>query len=122
VRFLVDANLSPRLAASLAEDGHDAVHVGDLGLSRATDTEILNAADSDDRVVVSADTDFGTLLAMTGRRRPSVLLVRLTSPRRSEQLAAVVRANLPDVAEALDAGSVVVLEDARVRVRALPMR
>jgi predicted nuclease of predicted toxin-antitoxin system len=52
VRFLVDANLSPRLAVSLTEAGHDAVHVADLGMSRATDLGILEVADRDDPVVV----------------------------------------------------------------------
>jgi predicted nuclease of predicted toxin-antitoxin system len=121
VRFVVDANLSPRLALSLAEAGHDAVHVADLGMSRAPDMEILEVADRDDRVVVSEDTDFGTRLAMGNRRRPSVLLLRLASPRRTEQLAAVSHLNLPVVVDALDAGSVVMFEDARVRVRSLPM-
>ncbi|HZV25811.1 MAG TPA: DUF5615 family PIN-like protein [Acidothermaceae bacterium] len=121
MRFLVDANLSLRLAVSLNEAGHDAVHVADLGMSRATDLEILEVADREDRVVVSADTDFGTLLAMGNRRRPSVLLLRLASPRRTEQLTAVLQLNLPAVVDALDAGSVVVVEDARIRIRSLPM-
>jgi hypothetical protein len=43
VRFLVDANLAPRLAVSLTCAGHDAVHVSDLGMNRST--EILDAAD-----------------------------------------------------------------------------
>jgi predicted nuclease of predicted toxin-antitoxin system len=110
------------LAISLTEAGHDAVHVTTLGMSRATDTEILEVAEQDNRVIISADTDFGTLLAMSGATRPSVLLIRLTSPRRVESLAALVHVNLPEVADALDAGAVVVLEDGRVRVRALPMR
>jgi predicted nuclease of predicted toxin-antitoxin system len=122
VRFLVDANLSPRLAVSLTDSGHDAVHVADLGLSRATDTAIVELAERDNRVIISADTDFGTLLAMSGATRPSVLLLRLTSPRRLESLAALVRANLPAVMDALEAGAVVVLEDGRVRVRTLPLR
>jgi predicted nuclease of predicted toxin-antitoxin system len=122
VRFLVDANLSPRLAASLVGAGHDAVHVSDVGMSRATDAAILEMADRQHRVVVSADTDFGTLLAVSNRRGPSVLLIRLTSPRRVEQVASVVHENLPAVADALEAGAVVVLEDARVRIRSLPMR
>ncbi len=91
-------------------------------MSRATDTEILDMADGQDRVVVSADTDFGTLLAVSNRRGPSVLLVRFTSPRRVEQVASVVHVNLPAVAESLEAGAVVVLEDDRVRIRSLPMR
>ncbi len=121
MNFLVDANLSPRLATALAEAGHDAVHVADIGLSRATDRQILDVADRQGRVIVSADTDFGTVLAMTHRTRPSVLLLRLTSPRRAEPLAALILANLPAVAEALIGGAVVVIEDARLRVRVLPL-
>jgi predicted nuclease of predicted toxin-antitoxin system len=121
VRFIVDANLLPRLAMSLNEAGHDAVHVADLGLSRATDLEILEVADRDERVVVSADTDFGTLLAMGHRRRPSVLLLRFASPRRAEQVASVLHLNLPAIADAIDVGSVVVVEDGRIRIRSLPM-
>jgi predicted nuclease of predicted toxin-antitoxin system len=122
VRFLVDANLSPRLAAALIAAGHDAVHVRELGMSSATDTAIIEAAEHDRRIVLSADTDFGTILALTGRTSPSVLLLRLTSPRRTELIAALLDANLPDVAEPLAAGAVVVVEDDRVRVRSLPLR
>jgi len=122
VRILVDANLSPRLAALLVTTGHDAVHVSDLDLSSASDHTILEAADHENRVVLSADTDFGTLLAVTGRTRPSVVLVRLTSPRRTEAIAALLDANLPALADALTSGAVVVVEDDRVRVRDLPLR
>jgi hypothetical protein len=45
VRLLVDANLSPRVAQTLRDNGHDAVHVIDVGLATATDTEIAARAD-----------------------------------------------------------------------------
>jgi Domain of unknown function (DUF5615) len=48
---LVDANLPRRLAVSLTEAWHDAVHVADLGMSRTTDVEILEVADRDERVL-----------------------------------------------------------------------
>lgn len=50
------------VARSLKESGHDAVHVGDLGLLGAVDTEVMLAAAESDRVLISADTDFGELL------------------------------------------------------------
>jgi predicted nuclease of predicted toxin-antitoxin system len=62
VRFLVDANLSPRVAELLNAAGHDAIAVREVGLRDAPDNEILDHARADDRVVISHDTDFGSLL------------------------------------------------------------
>lgn len=63
MRFLVDQCLSPDFAVVLAEAGHDVVHIRDLGMQRAGDPDVLGLARRDDRVLVSADTDFGTLMA-----------------------------------------------------------
>ena len=57
MRFLVDQNLSPLVAAHLRGAGHDAVHTGDRELASAADDEILDVAAAEVRVVVSADTD-----------------------------------------------------------------
>jgi predicted nuclease of predicted toxin-antitoxin system len=56
---LVDANLSPRVAARLNGVGFEAVHVADVGLLTAADDVILTYADANGLVIVSADTDFG---------------------------------------------------------------
>jgi predicted nuclease of predicted toxin-antitoxin system len=66
LRFLVDANLSPRVAARLRSSGHDVAHVGDEGLLTADDQTILAHASSMGRTIVSADADFATLLAVAG--------------------------------------------------------
>lgn len=59
MRLLLDNNLPRRLADYF----RDAEHVGDHGLRAASDEEVLQFATLQDRVLVSADTDFGTLLA-----------------------------------------------------------
>jgi predicted nuclease of predicted toxin-antitoxin system len=121
VKFLIDENLSTRLVERLASDGHDVVHVRDVGLKAADDQVVLEHARDEDRVLVSADTDFGALLAASRASRPSVILLRLSTGRRVEQVAALIARTVDDLHEDLDEGSVIVLEQDRIRVRRLPL-
>ena len=121
MKFLVDQNLSPRLAQLLVDAGHDAVHVRNLGLATAPDTEILAQAIAEARVVVSGDTDFGALLAAEHRREPSVILSRRERPRRADAQAALLLDCLYRVDDALLSGAIIVIEESRIRVRSLPV-
>lgn len=121
MKFLIDNNLSPLLAELLKAAGHDAVHLRELGMQAATDEAVLAHARSESRVLISADTDFGGLLARSGAPSPSVLLIRRLAGRRALDQSAIIQANLEQVAEDLETGAIVVLSDEWVRIRPLPM-
>lgn len=121
MRFLIDNALSPVLATLLTEANHDAIHVRSIDLQHAQDLEIFERAIAEDRIVVSADTDFGTLLATRTARKPSLIQFRGPGSRKPEALAHVLLLNLSQLADALESGSIVTFEPSRVRVRTLPI-
>ena len=90
-------------------------------MQAASDEEIFDRAHAEDRVVVSADTDFGTLLAARKDTSPSVILFRHGSQHRPSDQAELLKANLPQLVSPLEDGSIVVIEPGRVRIRALPL-
>jgi predicted nuclease of predicted toxin-antitoxin system len=119
VRFLVDANLSPRVAEWLRDSGYGALHVVDLGLAAARDREIFEHAAGEGWTVLTSALDFGDILARAGGSG-SVVIMRLRSTitaRTTTRLDSV----LPQVVPVLEKRAVVIVEEARVRVRRLPL-
>ena len=121
MRFLIDNALSPILATVLEQAGHNALHVRTIALHRSDDVVIFDRAAAEDRIVVSADTDFGTLLATRSAQKPSVIQFRGQGSRRPEALALAILSNLPQLVDSLQSGSIVTFDPSRIRVRALPI-
>jgi len=89
-------------------------------MQRASDAEIFERALQENRIIITADTDFGFLLAEWQREKPSVVLLRRIPPHPENQLK-VLRYTIETYTTELTEGSVVVVEPGRVRIRKLPL-
>ena len=112
MKFLADMGVARTTVLALRALGHDVEHLLDAGLERAR---------ADHRAVVTFDLDFGDLLAAGGQSLPSVVMVRLTDQRPASATPKLVAAIRRFQAE-LEAGALVVVEDARCRLRRLPLK
>lgn len=120
MKLLIDNALSPSIAEGLRRAGHDAAHVRDFGLQAAPDLEIFSKAENEDRALISTGTDFGSLLALREKTKPSVILLRRGPKKPSDQLKLLL-ANLPALEKYVLEGSIVVIDEKRVRIRRLPI-
>jgi predicted nuclease of predicted toxin-antitoxin system len=121
MKFLIDNAPSPRVADGLQAAGHDAIDARDLGLAAATDEELFELAAGESRIIVSADTDFGTLLALRQESKPSFILFRRGTERRPEKQLALLLTNVETIRQSLESGSVIFFEQNRIRIRSLPI-
>lgn len=119
MKFLIDNAVSPDVAARLRASGHDAIHVRERGFGTATDTQVMALAVAEEQVLVSADTDFGSLLLLQNATAPSIIMFRHGAPRRAVDQAALLLANLETIRDDLTRGAVVVFRRDRIRVRRL---
>jgi predicted nuclease of predicted toxin-antitoxin system len=96
------------------------VHVGDLGLSTATDAGILERARTDGRACVTLDADFHAILAVSGASGPSTIRVRIEGLD-ADSLATLLRTIWPQIEADVQRGALVSVDASSVRVRVLPI-
>jgi predicted nuclease of predicted toxin-antitoxin system len=75
LRFLIDAQLPPRLAQMLRRAGHEAEHVFDLGMVAKPDIEIWRYAERTAAVIITKDADFAAMHIHAGSG-PAVVWVK----------------------------------------------
>jgi predicted nuclease of predicted toxin-antitoxin system len=118
--LLIDMNLSPDWVNELSALGWSCVHWSSVGDPKAADREIMDWALANNHVVFTHDLDFGTLLALTHALGPSVIQVRAKNVLPDQMLSVVVAA-LTQFESELAAGALLVVDQAKSRVRILPI-
>ncbi|HUU11013.1 MAG TPA: DUF5615 family PIN-like protein [Phycisphaerae bacterium] len=120
MKILVDMNLSPQWCRRLAARGHECMHWSEVGEPTATDATVMDWAARNDHVVLTHDLDFGAILASTRAAAPSVIQVRT-----QDVLPAAMEGLLADVLRRyeteLTAGALIIVDEANLRVRILPL-
>ena len=120
MRLLLDMNMPAEFAGQLQTIGHDAVHALDAGFGGRPDADIFEHAARENRIVVTFDLDFGEIAAVARYPGPGVILLRLRSIRRSRLWERLV-VGIAQATAPLEAGAIVLVEDARIRVRRMPI-
>jgi predicted nuclease of predicted toxin-antitoxin system len=120
MNLLLDMNLSPTWSEFFTEKDFPTKHWATLGQANAPDTDILSYAKERGQVILTFDLDFTDLLAASGANTPSVVILR-TRTLRAEKLQARLLEILKQCQDDLNNGAVVIVEDAKARVRTLPI-
>jgi predicted nuclease of predicted toxin-antitoxin system len=120
MKFLLNMNVDRNLGAELKRRGHSCRHAGDIGLSRATDVEIISEARRANEVIITHDLDYGHLLAFSGEKAPSVIILRLRDLH-SDQVSLRIDSVWEEIESPLVEGAIISLSDKSLRIRSLPI-
>lgn len=120
VRILADIHISPRTVRFLNELGHDVMPMTSVLAPTAGDDEIVSEAIELQRVVLTQDLDFSEIVALSGRTEPSVVQLRL-SDSKVENVNRRLELVLPMLEDDVSDGVIATIEDARVKIRSLPL-
>ncbi|HEX3675019.1 MAG TPA: DUF5615 family PIN-like protein [Rhizomicrobium sp.] len=106
MRFLIDAQLPPRLVATLRDAGHEAEHVFDVGLFKAPDIEIWRYAGRIGAAIVTKDSDF-VAIRDTATGGATVVWLRFGNTT-NEALERLLMKALPEIVTAVEANETLV--------------
>lgn len=90
IHFLIDLGVSKKVEEWLQEQGYNITAVRELN-PKMTDKDILNLADSENRMVITMDKGFGELVYGSGLSHSGVLLLRLESASGEEKVGIITK-------------------------------
>lgn len=118
-RILADENIPPTLSQALRSANHDVRSIFDLGLQGALDEAVLQAANKDSRILLTADKDFGLILelgSLAGQGKTILLRYRILD---WERIAAELNSVLATTGDefATSPALLIVLSESQYRIR-----
>lgn len=119
-RLLLDQGLPRSTGKFLTPAEWDVVHVGEVGLNRATDQRILDYARENDRICVTLDADFHALLATADAAKPSVVRIRKEGLD-AKAIAGLLMKIWPRIERSASDGAMITITEKSIRVRGLPV-
>jgi predicted nuclease of predicted toxin-antitoxin system len=117
---LLDQGIPRDAATILRERGFDCTHVGEIGMAKAADPEILALARERDAIIVTLDADFHAFLAVSSARGPSVIRLRVQGLD-GLATAMVILKTIENFHHELSAGALVTVKSAKTTCRRLPI-
>lgn len=120
ISILLDQGIPRTTASHLQDEDWDVLHVGEIGLSKAKDTELIEYARENGRVIITLDSDFHAFLAVTNADSPSVIRIRIEGLKGSD-MAGLIRQVWPKIAFSIAQGAVVTITEKSIRVHELPL-
>jgi predicted nuclease of predicted toxin-antitoxin system len=96
------------------------IHTGDVGLSRASDDDILKYARIQKRVIITLDADFHAILAVANEAEPSVVRIRMEGLK-GPALAALIDKIWPSIIEQLKSGAIISVTENAIRIKDIPI-
>jgi predicted nuclease of predicted toxin-antitoxin system len=112
--------ISPLLLDVLHAHGHEGVHAHQIGRDRAPDSELLNIARQEDRIIITADLDFPKLLAFSLSEGPGIILFRGGNYSDAEMRGLLEKVLEKVPAEVME-NSICVVDKKRIRITRLPL-
>ena len=122
LKFLADMGVSPHCVEWLRIKGFDAVHLYEQQLHKLTDSDVLQKAIDEKRILLTMDLDFARLVSERGTMDlPSVIIFRLAD-QRTHNIQAKIEALLPIINQRIGQGNAIFsVSEKNVRIRQLPI-
>jgi predicted nuclease of predicted toxin-antitoxin system len=117
MRLLAVENVDAAVVDWLRSQGVEVAYVAELAPA-SCDDDVLRMARDEDRILLTADLDFGEMVFRQRQLTNGVVLLRYRAPSQGERLE-IFRAHWARIATRVE-GKFVVATDRKVRIRPLP--